>query len=342
MIRALWPRLRVLAGAGILAALVWRLGTDAFVNGLRMIDGRALLAALAIGLLTTVFSAWRWCLVARGLGLRLPLPTAVADYYRALLLNAVLPTGVLGDVHRAVSHGRDAGDVGRGVRAVALERIAGQVVLLAVGVPVLLTQSALVSEVTHALVPGRGVVYAALGGLAVLTAVVLVLAGRGRWRPGTTRWRRALATASADARLGLLSRGTWPGVVLLSAAALLGHVALFVVAARVAGSPAPIVRLVPLMVLALLVMGLPVNVGGWGPREAVSALAFGAAGLGASQGLTAAVVYGILTLVASLPGAGVLIFRYSGRKVRLPRPAAVSKRRFGRGMEPIRAESVTS
>jgi hypothetical protein len=52
------------------------------------------------------------------LGVRLPLRTAVADCYRSLFLNATLPGGVLGDVHRAVRHGRDVGDVGRGIRAV--------------------------------------------------------------------------------------------------------------------------------------------------------------------------------------------------------------------------------
>jgi hypothetical protein len=31
---------------------------------------------------------------------------AVADCYRALFLNSVLPAGVLGEVHRAVIHGR--------------------------------------------------------------------------------------------------------------------------------------------------------------------------------------------------------------------------------------------
>jgi hypothetical protein len=60
-------------------------------------------------------------------------------------------------------------------------------------------------------------------------------------------------------------------------------------------------------VLSLLAMGLRLNVGGWGPREGVTALAFGAAGLGAAQGLTTAVVYGVLALVASLPGALVLV-----------------------------------
>src|ERR1700732_1915527 len=108
----------MLAGAAILAVVVWRLGTGAFLDGLRGIDVPTLLAALGIGLLTTVFSAWRWARVARGLSIRLPLGRAVSDYYRALFLNAALPGGVLGDVHRAVRHGRSAGDVGRGVRAV--------------------------------------------------------------------------------------------------------------------------------------------------------------------------------------------------------------------------------
>ena len=59
----------------------------------------------------------------------------------------------------------------------------------------------------------------------------------------------------------------------------------------------------PLALLALLAMALPLNVGGFGPREGVAAWAFGAAGLTASQGVATAVVYGALVLVSSLPGA---------------------------------------
>jgi hypothetical protein len=68
-------------------------------------------------------------------------------------------------------------------------------------------------------------------------------------------------------------------------------------------------------VLALLAMGLPFNIGGWGPREAVSTVAFAAAGFGATQGLTAAVVYGVLNLIACLPGAGVLLLWRPGPQV---------------------------
>ena len=53
-------------------------------------------------------------------------------------------------------------------------------------------------------------------------------------------------------------------------------------------------------------MALPLNIGGWGPREGVTAVAFGTVGLGAAQGLTTAVVYGVLSLIACLPGAVVL------------------------------------
>ena len=310
-LRRAWPWLRIVIAVGILGVLVWRLGTGAFLDGLRVVDVDAVLAAIGIGLLTTMCCAWRWCVVARGLGLELSFRTAVTDYYRAQFLNSVLPMGVLGDVHRAVHHGRSAGDVGRGVRAVVLERTGGQIVLIVLSVAVLLAQPAVVSAEVHAIVPAGVVLLAALGVAAIAVAAVL------KWGRRTSRWRGAVATTLADLRLGLLSRRTWPSVVLLSSVVLVGHISLFLVAARTAGSAAPLGQLVPLIVLALLASGLPVNIGGWGPRESVSALVFGAAGLGATQGLTVAVVYGVLTLITSLPGAVVLVVR----AVRRPRSA---------------------
>jgi glycosyltransferase 2 family protein len=318
--RRLWPWTRVLLGLAIVVALVWRLGSDAFLNGLKMIDVGGVLAALGIGLLTTVLSAARWCVVARRLGLRLALPSAVAEYYRALLLNAVLPAGVLGDAHRAVSHGQHAGDVGRGIRAVALERLAGQAVLITVGVAVLVAQPAVVSALAGGLEPRRGLLIVVLAVLAAAIALLTVTARTG------SRWRRVMAATLVDVRRGLLARRSWPWVAVLSSAALLGHLALFLVAARVAGSSAPVMQLLPPLVLALLAMGLPVNVGGWGPREAVCAAAFGAAGLDMTEGLTVAVVYGLLTLVASLPGITVLLFRRAGRPLTAEHRQHLAKR----------------
>jgi glycosyltransferase 2 family protein len=293
-VRTTWAWLKILIGVAILGMLLWQLGTRSFVDGLRVITAGEVAAALGIGLATTVFSAWRWCLVARRLGLQLSLPRAVLDYYRALFLNAVLPAGVLGDVQRAVQHGQQEGDLGRGVRAVVLERVAGQAVIIAAGVTVLLAM------------PSLGLPRDIIAIILAVVAVVVIAFFLGkRWSGNNAGLRRTLD----DIREGLLARSAWPKIALLSAAALAGHITLFLVAANAAGSTASIAQLVPLMVLSLLAMGLPVNIGGWGPREGVAALVCGAAGLGATQGLTTAVVYGVLALVASLPGAGVLLLR---------------------------------
>lgn len=298
--RAVRTHFGTVAGVAILSVLLWRLGTGVFLDGLRRIDVPTLLVGLGIGAVTTVFSAWRWALVARGLRIRLPLGPAVADYYRALFLNAALPGGVLGDVHRAVRHGQSAGDVGRGVRAVVLERAAGQLVLAVAGVTVLLALPSPVMQDARHIAPL--VLLAGVGALAVLLAV--------RMNSSAPRRGGRLRAGLAEAREGLLSRRNGPGVAVSSAVVLAGHLGMFVVAARVAGSGASVLTLLPIAVLALLAMGLPLNVGGWGPREGVTAWAFGAAGLGASTGLSVAVVYGVLSFVAALPGAVVLVVRW--------------------------------
>jgi uncharacterized membrane protein YbhN (UPF0104 family) len=292
----LWAWARIVGGAAIVALLAVKLGTTAFLDGLRVIDAWTLLAALGLGLATTVLSAWRWQVVAHGLGLRLPLAGAVADYYRALFLNAALPGGILGDVDRAVRHGRDAGDVGRGVRAVVLERSAGQVTLVGVAVVVLVADPASVLPQ----VPLGALPWVAAAVVAVLGTVLAT--ARGRF----AAWLR---TGTADLRRGLFARHTGGPVLVASTLVLAGHLATFVVAARAAGVTASVATLLPLVLLALLAMGLPLNVGGWGPREGALAWAFGAAGLGATQGLTVSVVYGVLAFAASLPGAGVLLVR---------------------------------
>ncbi|GAA0798538.1 lysylphosphatidylglycerol synthase transmembrane domain-containing protein [Spirilliplanes yamanashiensis] len=311
--REFWRWARLAGGAAIVVVLLWRLGTTPFLDGFRVIDGGTVLAAAGIGALTTVASAWRWQLVGRALGIRLPLGKAVADYYQALFLNAALPGGVLGDVGRAVGNGRETGDVGRGVRAVVLERAAGQLALVAVAGAVLLTDP--LSVLPQA--PLGPVAAGAAAGVALL----LGLRHRARRAGRATRWGRAWDTATGDVRRALLGPRTGPGVLLASLVVLAGHVATFVVAARAAGSTAGVTRLAPLALLALLAMAIPLNVGGWGPREGVTAWAFAAAGLGAGLGLTVAVVYGLLALVASLPGAAVLAARAVARR----RPAPVAR-----------------
>ncbi|GAA4691846.1 lysylphosphatidylglycerol synthase domain-containing protein [Nocardioides conyzicola] len=246
--------LRLGGGLAILAGVAWWVGPDPFVTAVRSAGPAAIVVALVLTALTTVCCAWRWRVLARGLGVEVPLRDAVAAYYRSQFLNATLPGGVLGDVHRAVRHG---------ALPVVADRGSGQAVQ------------------------------------ATAAGAVLLL--------GPAPW--ASAVLAAGVCLALLR---WPQVVAASLLASVGHVLVFLVAARAAGTDASPGELLPLALLVLLAAAIPLNVAGWGPREGVAAWAFAAAGLGAAQGATVAVLYGVLALVATLPGA-VLLARSWGR-----------------------------
>jgi uncharacterized membrane protein YbhN (UPF0104 family) len=287
--------MRLTVGAGILAVLVWQLGTGPFLEALHRIDAAALVAAVAIAVPTTVCCAWRWQLVSRGLGHELALRAAVGAYYRSQFLNTVLPGGVLGDADRAVRRGRDVGDVGHGVRGVVWERSAGQVVQVALTVVVLLLLPSPVRSSLPLVV-----------GLTLAVCLAAVLLHRALPRRGASWLARAARAVAADLRAGVLSRGTWPGVLVASTVVVVGHATTFLIAARTAGATVSPLTMLPLALLVLLAMGLPTNIAGWGPREGAAAGVFAVAGLGAAQGVATAVVYGVMALVATLPGAVVL------------------------------------
>lgn len=282
-------------GAAAVALLLWRFGLAPVVDALRRVDGRSFAAAFGIGLLTTVSASWRWVLVARGLGLRLSLVDAFLASYRSQFLNVSLPAGVVGDVHRCLVHGRDTGQPVRAVRAVVLERFAGQALQVSLAVLSLLLIPS----------PVRGPAFRVAGLLALAAAVFLVLVLVVRRAGDLGAQVRAMTT---DVRGGILHRRSWPGVVVASVVATLGHVGTFFIAAHQAGPVASTWRLLPVALIVLLAMASPLNVAGWGPREGAAAWAFGAAGLSVGQGLSTAVIYGGMVLVASLPGAAILTF----------------------------------
>lgn len=288
------PLLRVSATAAVLVLVAHHLGAAPFRHGLSALGLPALGVAAALTLVTTLCAAWRWSVVARGLGISLRRSTAVGAYYRSQFLNSVLPGGVVGDVHRAIAHGRRTSELGTAARAVAWERMAGQVVQSAVTGVVLLTIPSPVPRV---------VVAAAL----VMIACVLGGAVRRATQPGAG----LLSALRADLRrLSAVA----PSVVGASLVVVAGHTAVFVVAARVAGCTAPLGQVLALAMLVQTAMVIPLSVGGWGPREGVAAWAFGSAGLGAATGVAVTTTYAVMALAAVAPGALLLLI--GGRAAR--------------------------
>jgi uncharacterized membrane protein YbhN (UPF0104 family) len=307
---------RLLAGGAVVVFLLARVGTDPFVDGLRVTIGGPLLAATALTAVSTVACAWRWRRVAGALGVRIGLRTAVAAVYRAQFLNATLPGGIVGDLDRALGHARSTGATGPGVRSVVWERTLGQAVQVGLTVGVLLLAPSPLRPS-----PAVSAAVVVCCALALLSVVGLHRLPRLHGRPRTARVTRRVAS---DLGVILRSRRDRAWLIAASALAVVGHVLVFLLAARAVGVPAGPTTLVPLAAVVLAAAAVPANLAGWGPREGVAAWSFAMAGLGADAGVTTSVAFGVLALVGTLPGALLLLAR-RGSAQALARPPALLK-----------------
>lgn len=291
------PRLwRPLASLLLLGGLwVW-LEPGEVVDAVGPLAPGWMLLALALTLPQVLLSAWRWRLTSSRLGLPLGWGRALREYYLALFLNQVLPGGVAGDAARAWRHSRDSGRRGSAWRAVIIERASGQLALL------------LLTLLVVALSPlWQGLLGEALASLSsplVLgVASLLVLLGVPVTRRLLRRPPVALAGLGGDLRRSLLASSVWPRQLAGSLLVVLSYALVFVCAARTIGVTLPLGTLLALVPPVLMAMVIPLSFAGWGLREGAAALVWGLAGLAPAEGVAVSMAYGLLVLVASLPGA---------------------------------------
>lgn len=284
--RDLWPSVRLVGGVLVLVLLLWRFGAGPFDDAWQVTTWGSVALALVLTLFATLANAWRWRVVSATLGVSLTTRESVTAYYRSQFLNTVLPGGVLGDAHRGTRHGQDVGDLGAGLRATGWDRVAGQLV-----------QAGLV-VLTVGLLPTP------LRRYAPVALAALVVFGLAAWWLG--RRRGVLSFVGRD--LGLLHRPAVAGrMVVASCASTTAYLAIFVVAVHAVGVDVRPMVVVPLALVVLVGSAIPLNVAGWGPREGVTAAVFAAAGLAPADGLTVSIAFGVLSAVATVPGAVVLL-----------------------------------
>lgn len=285
----LWVAARLVATVAALALVVRLLGAQDIGQHLRGVSGPWVAVAVAALAGQIVLSALRWRLTAGALGMAVSPGQAVREYWLSVLGNTVLPGGVLGDLGRIVRMRGQSG-LALAAQGVVVERLAGQIALLAVAV-----LGAVMWFWPH---PG------ALGGAVMAVAfgmgAVWLLRRSGRGTGRLAGWLRV-------PRLAWTGPGVWPGQLGLSVAILACNIGGFWAAAQAVGVSLSLTAALFVIPLTLGAMLVPLTVNGWGLREGVAAALWPLAGAGAAQSVAASVVFGLAALLAALPGALALL-----------------------------------
>ncbi|MEE4279052.1 MAG: lysylphosphatidylglycerol synthase transmembrane domain-containing protein [Halieaceae bacterium] len=298
MRRGLFRSLQLAVTVASLAALWQIVDGETALRQLAAAQPVWIAGALAALTLQTLLSALRWRLTAARLGIPLERGVALREYYLSQIVNQLLPGGVLGDAGRAYRVRSEAGLLVSG-QAVLFERFAGQLALFAVfALGVIGTQ----------LVPGgfEGprwllplVLLVALGALLVFRA--LVHRPTRREEGPMRRFVRAFVHAVA-------AREVRPQQFALSLGTALCNIGAFACCAIAVSAPLSMPAALVLVPLVLFSMVIPLSVSGWGLREGAAAAMLPLAGGTAAAGLAASVAFGLVMLLAALPGLLALVF----------------------------------
>lgn len=296
----------------MLVASVLLVDTGELGAQLAAVDPEWLALAFVLYLVQLTLLGLRWSLVARGLGLELGVGRATGEYAVSTFVNHVVPSGLAGDLLRAVRHSRALPNQNlyAAVEALAIDRASGQLALWTVAfctAPIGLRAE---------LVPLQDLARGALWLVAGVTCLCLLLRKSRVGAHVLEHLRRFVARAA-----WMLFHPRKAALHLpLSFALLFALLASLDVAARAIGVELTREQWLFLGPWILVAASAPGTVGGWGTREGASALLFGAVGLSSSAGLAVSIVYGAFGLVTSLLGFALWsLVQLVARRVRAPR-----------------------
>lgn len=280
---------------------------------LEQLDARWLGVALALHVLSVVLLGLRWSRIAHFCGVALEWRAASKEYALSILLNQVLPSGMAGDALRAARHAGSGSTaepdaplstkrLGSVLGVLVLDRVSGQLALglVAVAVAPFAPRLGVFQETTLAL---------GLGAVALLCITLFCITVWGAAR--RSAWLQALVASAVrfarHAARTLLSPRAAREHLPLSLVLLTLQLAQMYVAGCALGLDVPWTTLLILGPWISLAASLPTFFGGWGARETAAGLVFAAAGLSASAGVALSLVYGLFSLLVSLPAVVILL-----------------------------------
>jgi uncharacterized membrane protein YbhN (UPF0104 family) len=304
--------LTVLVAAALLAATLHFVDMRQVGEGLRKIGIAAALFAALLLLVQVVLCAIRWMLITRLTPTPLPFREAMRGYLEAAFVNAFLPSLIVSDgtrMMRAIASGARPTHAFTGVASDRLVALCALAIASATGL-FLLPEASRHPLIVLALV---GLLPAFIIGLVVLDIFRRVFTRFSHFRIV----RPFLELASLMDRLRRM-----PGLTaLVIAISLVGHAlsaGAFYVLARQLELGIGYWPMFALSAPIIVYSAVPISVGGWGVREALSAALFGLIGVAPASGVALSIAFGLLTSAVGLVcGGAALLASIRGRTLTL-------------------------
>ena len=302
--------LTLVAGTILLTGTLYFVDLNAVVEGLRKIGyGAAFLAGLlAIGQVLIV--GFRWHLISRQTGAPLRLRDTTLGYLEATFVNAFFPTLIASDgarVLRAMGSGANPMNAFVGVVTDRIVALCGLAVASAAGIFFL-----------PGAVHNPFLLAAIVGILPAFLCGLLMLDLMGRYFVRLSHWRIVrpfLELASYMRRLRQMPRLTF----LVVGVSLVGHMfgaGAFYVLSQQLGIQIGYWAIFALAATILVYAAVPISIGGWGIREAVTATLFGLVGYAPSAAVALSIAFGLLmSAVGIASGVAALLITLRRRTI---------------------------
>lgn len=293
--------LTALVAAALLAVTLHFVDMRQVAEGLRKIGIAAALFAALLLLVQVVLCAIRWMLITRLTPTPLPFREAMRGYLEAAFVNAFLPSLIVSDgtrMVRAIASGARPTHAFVGVACDRLVALCALAIASATGLFLLPEAS------RHPLI-----VLALVGLLPAFIVGLIVLELMRRMFVRFAHFRLVRPFLELAALMDRLRR--MPGLTaLVIAISLVGHAlsaGAFYVLARQLDLGIGYWPMFALSAPIIVYSAVPISIGGWGVREALSAALFGLIGVAPASGVALSIAFGLLTSAVGLVCGGAAL-----------------------------------
>ncbi|HEB86556.1 MAG TPA: flippase-like domain-containing protein [Gammaproteobacteria bacterium] len=292
--------LRLLVTLLILWLIFRTINMDSVLNVIKQVNIPLLGLAVLFQLLSTLLAGYRWYLVMHQLRFGNHAGFYIRSYFKGSFFNQGLPTSIGGDAIRVVDVAATGFRKRDAFKGVFIDRILGLLGLLLLNLFANALQPDLLPKqlfyILNLLV---------LGGVAGF--VLLIFIHRLRW---LNRWRISRFLLSISSQLQDVMRGlrnTSRQMGLSIVIHILSMINIFLIG-RSVGLSYDIVTFTIIVPPVILLTLVPISLAGWGVREGAMIGLFTLIGADQSIVLSMSILYGIILVVASLPGLYVYLY----------------------------------